>query len=251
MRLAPSSSAFDRALAAGDLTQLEFLDLCAGELSADGVILDVAHFPRRDAEYLAQIKKFAADVALSIVAVRDDGLPAVKGSAAPAIAEALGAPYVMLRMPAGGLDPVTVYNGALSVLSAALGEAKRRNVTLAVRNVRGTLAGDAFALNRLRKEADSAWLRFALDLPELPDALDERTRKRVVLAYRSLEAVAADGRDPQAPAILAGLMGFGGFLCLDYAGPEREDAAMKRSIAGWRRALAEEMLGVAEPRVPS
>ena len=251
MRLALSSSAFDRALAAGDLTQLEFLDRCAGELGADGVILDITHFPRRDPEYLAQIKKFAADLALSLVAVRDDGLPSVAGSGALAIAEALGAPYVLVRMPAGGIDPVTVYNGALAVLSAALIEAKRRNVTLAVRNVRGTLAGDGFALNRLRKEADSAWLRFALDVPELPDALDERTRKRVVLAYRSLEAVAPDGRDPAGAAIVDGLRGFRGFLCLDYAGPEGEDAAVKRLLAGWRRALAQEELGVAEPRVPS
>ncbi|MBV8600683.1 MAG: TIM barrel protein [Candidatus Eremiobacteraeota bacterium] len=255
MRLAPSSTAFHRALTAGGLTQLELLDLCAGTLGADGIVLDVLHFPRRDLEYLAQLKKFAADLGLSLVAVRDDELARETASPALEIAAALGAPYVLTRMPQSGVDPVTVYNEALRVLSWAVADAKRRNVTIAVRNVRGSLADDAFELSRVRKEADSAWLRFALDAAALENGtgVDEKVRKRVVLAYRDLRDVPPDGRDPHATEIVAALHDFPGFLCLDYAGSEREQTAMARLVRGWRKALAEAELQerVAEPHVPS
>ena len=46
MKLACASGAFDREIESGELTQLEFLDLCARELDCDGVVLDVRHFPR-------------------------------------------------------------------------------------------------------------------------------------------------------------------------------------------------------------
>ncbi|MBV8074073.1 MAG: sugar phosphate isomerase/epimerase [Candidatus Eremiobacteraeota bacterium] len=255
MRLAPSSTAFHRALTSGGLTQLELLDLCAGPLGADGVVLDVVHFPRRDLDYLAQLKKLAADLGLSVVAVRDDELARDGKSPALEIAALLGAPYVLTRMPQSGTDPVSVYNEALRILGWAVADAKRRNVTIAVRNVRGSLADDAFELGRVRKEADSAWLRFALDAAALESGqgVDEKVRKRVVLAYRELRDVPPDGRDPHAGEIVAALHDFPGFLTLDYAGSEREQAAMTRLVHGWRKALAESELKerVAEPHVPS
>src|SRR5215469_1212812 len=68
VKLACSSSAFDQALQSGRLTQLEFLDLAARELRVDGIVLDARHFPRTDSDYLAQIKKMAADTCLTIAA---------------------------------------------------------------------------------------------------------------------------------------------------------------------------------------
>jgi hypothetical protein len=256
MRLALSTTAFSRTLASGDLTQLELLDLCAGRLGVDGVVLELAHFPRRDREYLAQLKKFTADLALSVVAVRDDNFPVSSASEALTIAAAVGAPYVLTRMPPAGNDPVTVYNEILGILAHAVAEAKRVNVTIAVRNVAGSLADDAFELSRLRKEADSAWLRFALDVAAFPSGkIDETIRKRVVLAYHGVRSVARDARDPHADAIVAALRSFPGFLCLDYAGEEAETEAVERMVRGWRIALAavelESGLNVAEPHVPS
>ncbi|MGH8163526.1 MAG: hypothetical protein ACREP1_04245, partial [Rhodanobacteraceae bacterium] len=70
MKLACSSTAFDRELRDGDLTQLEWIDRCARELAADGLVFDVAHFPRTDADYLAQVKKMCADLGLTVAAVR-------------------------------------------------------------------------------------------------------------------------------------------------------------------------------------
>src|SRR5581483_8053562 len=124
MRLAVCTTAFDRALAAGDLTQLELIELCARKFGADGIVLDIAHFPRRDDEYVAQLKKLAADLALTIAAVRDDALTSRKGNAL-AIAAGLGAPYVLTRMPEAGVDRVIGYNAALSMLAEAAAEAKR------------------------------------------------------------------------------------------------------------------------------
>src|SRR5579862_1258427 len=71
MKLAVASSAFHRSLESGELTQLEFLDLCARDLACDGVVLDVRHFPRTDDDYLAQVKKMAVDRGLSIAALSD------------------------------------------------------------------------------------------------------------------------------------------------------------------------------------
>ena len=42
------------------------------ELRADGVVLDVRHFPRTDDDYLAQIKKMATDIGLVIAAISSD-----------------------------------------------------------------------------------------------------------------------------------------------------------------------------------
>ena len=74
MKLACASSALGREIESGELTQLEFLDLCARELDCDGVVLDVRHFPRTDSDYLAQIKKMATDWGLTIAALSDASL---------------------------------------------------------------------------------------------------------------------------------------------------------------------------------
>ena len=58
MKIAASSASFATDLAEGALTHLEWLDLCAAELELDGVLLDLAHFPRLDDDYLAQARKW-------------------------------------------------------------------------------------------------------------------------------------------------------------------------------------------------
>jgi sugar phosphate isomerase/epimerase len=221
----------------GDLTQLELLDACACRFGVDGVVLDVARFPRRDGEYLAQIKKFAADLGLTLVAVRDDAL---FGAASDALRMAyeLGAPYVLTRTPESGLDPVRAYNDALPFIAVAVAEAKRRNVTLAVRNVPGSLAADAFELARLRKEADSAWLRFALDAVALGGPPEEKIRKHVVLGYHLGEP---------ADDVLHALDPFAGFLCLEAHPGQREEEGVKRLVRAWRTVLE----NAAHPHVPS
>ncbi|MGA3038521.1 MAG: hypothetical protein ABSE64_13665 [Vulcanimicrobiaceae bacterium] len=229
MRLALSTTAFARALAGNDLTQLELLDACAGELNADGVVLDATQFPRRDSDYLAQVKKFCADLALTIVAVRDDDLTAGESSAL-VLASHLGAPYVLTRMPEKGNDPVMRWNEALGIIARAASEAKKLNVTLAVRNVPGSLAADNFEMGRVRKESDTAWLCFALDPLALGTAPDAKVRKHVVLAYADSDAD---------PAALERLGSFGGFLCVDVSDGSGELSAVKRRLHSWRSLLAQ------------
>jgi hypothetical protein len=71
MKLACASGLLHRAIEHGELTQLEFLDLCAREFACDGVVLDVRHFPRTDDDYLAQVKKMATDRGLCLAALAD------------------------------------------------------------------------------------------------------------------------------------------------------------------------------------
>ena len=253
MRLALCSTAFNAALRDGELTQLEIFEYCARRLPIDGIVLDIAHFPRHDDEYVAQIKKFSADLALSIVAVRDDQFTSRRSNAL-VLAAGVGAPYVLTRMPESGTDPVLRYNEALGAISHAVVEAKRVNVTLAVRNVRGSLASDATELSRLRKEADSAWLQYALDPAAFEGPPDAKLRTHAVLVFRAVDQVPASGEDPSAEAILGAVPpAFPGFLCLDYLGPAPEADATARLVAGWQRLLARRVLeqGVAEPHVPS
>ena len=70
MKIAVSSAAFAAAFTAGTTTQLEWLDACANELEVDGVVFALADFPRTDAEYLAQLKKSATDLGLTVAGRR-------------------------------------------------------------------------------------------------------------------------------------------------------------------------------------
>ena len=160
MKLACASGAFHRAFERGDLTQIEFLELCAREIACDGVVLDARHFPRTDSDYLAQIKKMATDLGLDIAALQDDALFAEADTVTDASlswARELGAPLVAARL-AGERD--IPWTEQLMRLNRATAQAKTANVTLAVRNARETYAAGVTECKRVSKEADSAWLRF-------------------------------------------------------------------------------------------
>jgi sugar phosphate isomerase/epimerase len=168
MKLAVSSSCVSDALDRGDLTQLEFIDNAARVVRCDGVTLDVRHFPRSDGDYLAQIKKMATDLGLCIVALEShDFFTADEGTMRAQIdmALAVGAPLLCASLAA---ETASSWSDQLARIGTASGLAKSANVTLAVRNAPGTFAASAHDCKRLTKEADSAWLRLALD----PNAFD-------------------------------------------------------------------------------
>jgi hypothetical protein len=159
MKLAYASSAFDRAIKRGDLTQIEFVELCARELAADGIVLDIRHFPRTDDDYLAQIKKMTTDLGLGIAALQDDTFLTADGAmqAALRVALAIATPLIAAPLAAETSGP---WSEQLARLNVATGLAKAANVTLALRNAPGTFAATVHDLKRASKEADSAWLRF-------------------------------------------------------------------------------------------
>jgi len=104
MKFACSSRSFAPAFAEGRITHLEWLDVCANELEVDGVVLTTSDFPRTDDDYLAQVKKTAVDLGLTIAAVEAADVwnePA----AALAVAIAVGAPLVATCAAAEATEP--------------------------------------------------------------------------------------------------------------------------------------------------
>jgi hypothetical protein len=230
MKVASSSASFAAAFARGELTQLEWLDLCANELELDGVVFEAAHFPRLDADYLAQLKKWAVDLGLTVAAVAADGILAPDGARWLDVACALGAPLVVTRAAAAS-DQASGWGAFAETLGARARDAKRLNVTLALRDAPATLCTDSADLARAAKDVDSAWLRYALDTHALA-ARDPRALAKAVIAQHAigdLVRFATDG-DPEAHSLIAGLARFRGFVVLDAAPRAAPGDAYHRAI---------------------
>lgn len=243
MKVACSSATFARPIAAGDLTQLEWLDACANELEVDGVVFDLAQFPRTDGEYLAQLKKQATDLGLTVAGLSAADAFGPGGDALVELAATVGAPLLIGRAPAAGDDPAAWGSFADDVKERSRA-AKRANVTLAARNAPGTLCATSADLKRLAKDVDSAWLRFALDVAAFgaadpPAALLTKS----VIATHAIGDVAsfAAAGDSEAPRVIAALARFRGFLVLETRdAPEPRDAyhlAVERFAAERANAL--------------
>jgi sugar phosphate isomerase/epimerase len=237
VKLACTSTAFSRAFENGDLTQLEFLDLCARELRTDGVVLDAAHFPRADDDYLAQMKKMATDLGLCVAAIADDGFFTFDEATMRRtieIASATGAPLVAARLVSETASPWT---DTLERIGVATRLAKQANVTLAVRNAPATFAATTHDCKRVAKEADSAWLRFCLE----PAAFDTASNPLDLVAKAVL--LWADDRlepDPQS------WQAFRGYLALDRPSGDATMEEMKQALLRWEgaccRTLGESVL---------
>jgi sugar phosphate isomerase/epimerase len=225
MKLACTSGAFHRVFESGDLTQLEFLDAAAREMACDGVVLDDRHFPRADADYLAQLKKTATDLGLCIAAVTsDDFFTGDEGAMRAAIdrALALGAPLLAGRL---GAETAISWSEQLAKLGTASALAKSANVTLALRNAAHTFAASAHDCKRVTKETDSAWLRYGLDPAAFDAASDPQTlaSKTVLLWW-----------DTQKQLNLAGWEAFRGFVVLDHVPGDATIAEIKSAILLWK-----------------
>jgi len=229
MRLACASGAFDRAFARGDLTQLEFVDACARELACDGVVLDVRHFPRVDDDYLAQLKKMATDLGLTIAAYADETFFLANADGMAAGVERallLGAPLVAAPL---GRETNFPWSAQLTRLNGAATLAKTANITLAVRNARRTYAASGYDCKRLLKESDSAWLRLGLQ----PAAFDGATDPATLVDSTVLLWCDA-AHDAQSDRVEA-FASFRGFLALDRSDGAASLTSMRAAIAQRRR----------------
>jgi len=236
MKFACCSTAFDEQLRTGGLTQLEWIDLSAHALDADGIVPDLRHFPRTDTDYLAQVKKMCVDLGLTLAALRHDGFfagdePHVEQ--AFEIALALGTPVLSAPLPP---ETSASWSELQQRLGIATSLAKKHNVTLGVRNAPRTFAASSHDLKRVSKEADSAWLRYAPDF----GALEPGSDAQVLLAKTVL--VWADCRCEPSAALLEK---YRGFVVLDAAENDARADDMKNALARWRNAF--QML--AEPSV--
>jgi arginine utilization protein RocB len=221
---------------------LEWLDWCATTLAVDGLVFDVRHFPRVDGDYLAQIKKVATDLGVSVAAVRDDRLLDGGTLASIEIAQAIGAPIVLLQAGVAS-DDAGAAARLTEMAQVAAREAKKQNVTLAARAVAGTLLDDASALKRLAKDVDSSWLRFAIDPAQTSDPHDGIVTRSVIAAHESTE-LDAFGADVHADisSALRGLNAFRGFFALDYAGTGDIKTSVRTQLSWLRTLLAKETL---------
>lgn len=260
MKLCCSSRSYARTLAAGDLTQLEWVDLCAGELGLDGVEFARSHFPRLDADYVAQLKKLCVDRCLTVASLYHD-LPfdatdadrhAAHLSISLEIADGLGAPLVHVRTASAIGSPVLAWRELVRGLSAACIQAKARNITIALEPAAGSLVAAPTDVKRVLKECDSAWLRVAA-APSLlygqgheswDEALDASVL--VVAAMTRLDTFGADEEIDYIAALTAlWQRRYRGFLSLEYAGTEAEGEAVPRSVAWLRGMLAKDALKAA------
>jgi hypothetical protein len=164
MRIAVSSSTFRRPLEAGELTQLEWVERCASELGADGVVTALSDFPRFDDEYVAQLRKVAIDLGIVPFGIDAPGLLDPAGDPASidravSVAQGFGAAVIRTAPPAPGEVPPATFAATVRAAKVLSRAAKAANVTVVVTTAPGTIAEDLGALRHLLKDADSAWLR--------------------------------------------------------------------------------------------
>jgi hypothetical protein len=165
VRIAVSSSTFRRPLAAGELTQLEWLERSASVLGADGVLAAVEDFPRRDGEYVAQLRKVAVDLGVVPFGLDAPGLLERAGAEQRepvfALASGFGALVVRTTLPPPGEVPPATFVEAVAAAKALSRQAKAANVTVLVGAAPGTIGEDLAGVKHLLKDVDGAWLRAA------------------------------------------------------------------------------------------
>ena len=233
MRIAVSSSTFRQPLAAGELTQLEWLEHCANVLTVDGVLADVADFPRTDAEYIAQLRKVAVDLGIVPVGIDAPGLfdrgPADAGDVV-ALASGFGAAVVRTTLPPPGEVPPATFVETVKAAKALSRIAKVANVTLIVAAAPGTIGADLAAIRHLLKDTDSAWLRAC------PSVLDDSEKLGARDRIPAFTAGAAD--DPAAVAARVSR----GWIILDAPPAKLPFDVVGRALAALRKADAERTL---------
>jgi sugar phosphate isomerase/epimerase len=250
MKIGCSSESFARSIESGELTQLEWLDLCANELETDGVVFATAHFPRTDFDYLAQLKKLCADLGQSVAAVSASDAFWNVGEPALDLALALGAPLVLAPAAPASSDPAAWGTFADAAKRCAR-LAKDRNVTLALRNAPETLCANGADLRRLAKDVDSAWLRFAPNLAHLAQDEAHTLLPKSAIAIHTIADLStfAATSDGEAPALIARLARFRAFVVLDAqvtAAAEHDPHAYHNALARFA-AIRAQALTSSEP----
>ena len=260
MKLCCNSHSYARMLAAGDLTQLEWVDLCSHELMLDGVEFAGAHFPRTDDDYLAQLKKLCVDRCLTVAGYHHDIMldaadidaHTEKIARSLARAQALGAPIVRFACAEGHGSPGVAWRELIRGLKTICIEAKARNVTLAVEPREQSLIATPADAKRALKECDSAWLRVAPSAVVLASSqagewsapLDD-----AVIVNAPMHQLDTYGADVTIDylVVLAQLWQhrYRGFLSLEYTGLEAEGDAVVRSVVWLRGMLAKDALSAA------
>jgi hypothetical protein len=233
VRIAVSSLSFRGPLAAGELTQLEWVERCASVLGADGVVPALDHFPRTDPDYVAQLRKVAIDLGvvpfgLDAPALLDPAAPPGSADEVFALATRFGAAIVRTHLPPPGEIPPVSFVEAVAAAKAVARLAKAANVTVVVAAAPGSLGEDLAAVKRLLKDADSAWLRACPPATTDPAAFTSRDR------FPTLCALAGD----DARAVRAGARR--AWVIVDAVDAPHPWAVLEGTIAALRDGAPEE-----------
>lgn len=231
MRIAVSSSPFRQSFAAGELTQLEWLERCASALAVDGVLADVDDFPRTDAEYVAQLRKVAIDLGLVPLGIDAPALLKSREDLATAlgIATGFGAALLRTRLPEPGDVPPAAFVEAVGRAKTASRAAKAANVTLVVAAAAGTLGADLPAVKHLLKDVDSAWLRAAPRALDVAGGIGPKDR------YPALIATPSDAPEAVVPIARAAWL----VLDVDPVSAQHAWERLAATVDAFRRAEAE------------
>jgi hypothetical protein len=237
MKVAVSSSPFGALLAGGQTTQLEWLERCASELALDGVVFTRAHFPRTDADYIAQVRKIAIDLGLVPVALDDPGLfdpdrTVDERLATIEMAAGLGTLFILATLPVPGTVPPATFVAAVSTAKAVARVAKAANVTVLLEPRAGTIAPSAADLRHFLKDVDSAWLRYALAAADPRTGLGARDRVLLVRVADGDEATAEATEDARPWLLLDAADASDPFGSLRTRVALLRAAAAKRALAG-------------------
>lgn len=265
MKVCCSSHSYSRMLAAGDLTQLEWVDLCANELGLDGVEFVRSHFPRLDTDHVAQLKKLCADRCLTVAALHHDtpfdptdvDQHVAKLTKSLEVAAGLGAPLVRLGVVALGGASAVAWHELVRGLKTACAQAKQYNITFALEPNTGSLVATPADAKRAIKECDSAWLRLAptaqaLGTPSRDEWIEVLESTVLVVASMShLDTFGADERVDYLTALSVLWQRYRGFLSLEYRGDESEHDAVPRAVAWLRGILAKDALKAAATETSS
>jgi hypothetical protein len=234
MRIAVSSSTFRRPLEAGELTQLEWVERCASELGADGVVTAISDFPRFDDEYVAQLRKVAIDLGIVPFGIDAPGLldPAGDPAAlerAVAVAKGFGAAVIRTPPPAPGEVPPATFAETVRVAKILSRAAKAANVTVVVTTAPGTIGEDLAAVKHLLKDVDSAWMRPCPTALLEPDQIGPKDRFPAFVATPADDPAAVAGRANRA------------WVILDAPAGDRPWVLAGEALAALRRAEAERL----------
>jgi len=254
MKLGSSSWSFHRTFAAGQMDQFSWLEFCAKDLQLDGVELLAPHFPNTEPAYLKDLKKYCADLGLTISCASAsnhftghyheamENVELVKKWVD--IAHVLGAP--ILRIFAGSgeeMSKTVIYDQTVQCLQKVTMYAEHTGVVLGLENHGGTSAQQVLAL---LKDVQSSWLKLTLDtgnFPSAPYKSIEQCLPHSVILHAKLYELDKEGCEVRLNynTIMKALrkQKFNGFLSIEFEGEAEELKFMPKGVAYLRRLMAE------------
>lgn len=255
MKLGCCSWSHHRTFESGAMNIFDWMNHCADELRVGGIEITDGHLHETADDYLAEVKRVACELHLTISAVtvsNDFGKSEEKDITAALervervikITHLLGSP--ILRVFAGWPDTnkKEQWDAMVRCMKISCLLAERDGITLAVENHNhGGFIQTAADVEKLFTDVDSPWLRLNLDTNNYIDGYPsiEQTVRHAVQVHAKMLKVGPDGSEANLdyPKIIALLRenNYRGFVSIEYEGEEDELTAVARGVNYLRRLI--------------